>query len=249
MMGNVGMGHPITDGFARRYGPESDPGTKRPVVFTARRSALAGSPGRMAPSCASARVCSGPWAPGDPSMGTSASRVFTPRAARQCSTSMPAALCWDVHEAEREDGACRHPGRNRIDISSCSGRDRSYHERRATRPPRRWRPLLHGWLVATRASDACARIRFTSRATSVPCGMTSPAWHRFEVDGETYYWRTYPSEWRTGQGPWVGVESLEVSRQPDTPGVARSHPAGTTVTEEHAVELVRLFREGGRSIP
>ena len=77
----------------------------------------------------------------------------------------------------------------------------------------------------------------------------SPAWHRIEVDGETYYWRTYASESSTNNGPLAPTEALDVSRQPDTPGVGRSFPVGTVVAEADAIELVRLFNEHGRAIP
>jgi hypothetical protein len=76
-----------------------------------------------------------------------------------------------------------------------------------------------------------------------------PAWRRFVVDGEPFYWRTYPSKTRKSDGPWKPVENLDVTRIPDTPGVGRSLPAGAVVTEQDAIDLVRLFKDHGRQIP
>jgi hypothetical protein len=69
-----------------------------------------------------------------------------------------------------------------------------------------------------------------------------PAWHRFQLDGETFYWRTYPSEQSVNGGSWAPIENLDVARLPDTPGVGRSFPAGTVVVEQHAIDLVRLVQ-------
>jgi hypothetical protein len=76
-----------------------------------------------------------------------------------------------------------------------------------------------------------------------------PLWRGFEVDGETYYWTAYPSKKRTGEGPWEPVEYLTVSRRPESPGVGQAFPAGEAVTEQHAVGLVRRFKDNGREIP
>ena len=72
--------------------------------------------------------------------------------------------------------------------------------------------------------------------------MDAPTWHRINVDGEVYYWTVYPSEQQVGGGPWTPIEYLNVSRQPNTPGIGRGYPAGTVVTEQHAVDLVRLAK-------
>jgi hypothetical protein len=77
--------------------------------------------------------------------------------------------------------------------------------------------------------------------------VTSPVWHRFEIDGEAYYWTAYPSETRIGDGPWSPTEYLTVSRAADTPGVGQGFPSGTVVTEQNAIDLVRLVKsERGR---
>jgi hypothetical protein len=76
-----------------------------------------------------------------------------------------------------------------------------------------------------------------------------PAWQRFAVDGEPFYWRTYPSKTCRNNGPWEPVETLDVTRIPDTPGIGRVLPAGTVVTEQDALDLVRLFKDDGREIP
>jgi hypothetical protein len=72
--------------------------------------------------------------------------------------------------------------------------------------------------------------------------VTHPVWHRFEVDGETYYWRTYPSEQGVNGGSWEPIENLDVARLPDTPGVGQSFPAGTVVVEQDAIDLVRFVQ-------
>jgi hypothetical protein len=74
-------------------------------------------------------------------------------------------------------------------------------------------------------------------------------WCSFVVDGETFFWTAYSSSWRTGDGPEADTEYLTVSRAPNVPGVGRVYDAGTVVTEEHAVDTVRLFRAHGREIP
>jgi hypothetical protein len=79
--------------------------------------------------------------------------------------------------------------------------------------------------------------------------MGRTRWHRFDLDGERYYWTSYPSEHRVGDGPWQPDEYLTVSRSPNTPGVGMVLPAGTVVTEQHAIDLVRLAKAHGRKIP
>jgi hypothetical protein len=76
-----------------------------------------------------------------------------------------------------------------------------------------------------------------------------PVWTSFNVDGETYYWTAYASERKVGDGPWEPIESLSVSRRPDTPGIGASHPVGTRITEQHAIDLVRLAKAHGRDFP
>jgi hypothetical protein len=80
-------------------------------------------------------------------------------------------------------------------------------------------------------------------------GTREPKWHRFHVDGETFYWRTYSSRRRSGEEPEERCENLDVTRLPDARGVGTSFPDGTAIGEEHAVALVRLFKESGREIP
>jgi hypothetical protein len=72
--------------------------------------------------------------------------------------------------------------------------------------------------------------------------MTHPVWHRIQLGGETYHWRTYPSEQSVNGGSSVPIEHLEGARLPNTPGVGRSFPAGTVVVEQHAIDLVRLVQ-------
>jgi hypothetical protein len=74
-------------------------------------------------------------------------------------------------------------------------------------------------------------------------------WTSFVVDGETYYWTAYASARQVGNGPWAPVENLDVSRRPDTAGIGRTLPAGTLVTEQHAVDLVRLGKAHGKVFP
>ena len=74
-------------------------------------------------------------------------------------------------------------------------------------------------------------------------------WRRFEVDGEVFYWAAYRSKGSFNRGPFESIEYLTVSRAPDTPGVGSSLPEGTTITEKHAVDLVRLLRADGRDVP
>jgi hypothetical protein len=76
-----------------------------------------------------------------------------------------------------------------------------------------------------------------------------PVWHKFEVDGETYYWRTYPSQRKVGDGPIEAVENIDVRRNIDAPAVGNSYPQGTVVTQENAVELVRLMKDEGHEFP
>src|SRR5580692_10664717 len=63
-----------------------------------------------------------------------------------------------------------------------------------------------------------------------------PAWHRFAVDDEPFYRRTYPAKTRVNDGPWKPVENLDATRIPDTPGVGRSLPANPL--------SLRLVRDG-----
>jgi hypothetical protein len=79
--------------------------------------------------------------------------------------------------------------------------------------------------------------------------MIAPVWHRFEVDGETYYWTTYASERRIGTVPLEPTEHLDVARAPNTPGVGHAYPPGTVVTEQHAIDLVRLVMFELRHFP
>jgi hypothetical protein len=79
--------------------------------------------------------------------------------------------------------------------------------------------------------------------------MDTPVWRSIDVDGETYYWTAYPSKSKQGDGPWQSIEYLTVSRRPWAPGAGASKPAGTLVTEEDAIELVRYFKQNGRNIP
>jgi hypothetical protein len=74
-------------------------------------------------------------------------------------------------------------------------------------------------------------------------------WHAFDVDGETFYWTAHPSKSRVDKGPWVDDVMLQISRTPDTPGVGRGYPAGTMVSEEHAIDTVKLFKAHGRQVP
>jgi hypothetical protein len=74
-------------------------------------------------------------------------------------------------------------------------------------------------------------------------------WHRIDVYGDTYYWTAYASKHKVGDGPWEADEYLTVSRQPDTAGMGAVYPRGTVVTEQHAIDLVRLARAHGRPIP
>jgi hypothetical protein len=76
-----------------------------------------------------------------------------------------------------------------------------------------------------------------------------PVWHPFEVDGTTYYWRTYAESPPIGSGPWEPAEKLDVSTEPDRPGIGKSFPAGTVVTEEHAMEVVCLVAALGHRFP
>jgi hypothetical protein len=74
-------------------------------------------------------------------------------------------------------------------------------------------------------------------------------WHRFTVDGETYFWTAYASEQRSGDGPWESIEYLNVTRAPDAAGVGRTFPVGTALAEQDAVDLVRLCKAHGREVP
>ncbi len=74
-------------------------------------------------------------------------------------------------------------------------------------------------------------------------------WHRFTVDGETYFWTAHPSEHRSGHGPSQPDEYLTVSRAPDTAGIGRTFPVGNVLTEQDAADLVRLFKAHGREVP
>jgi hypothetical protein len=79
--------------------------------------------------------------------------------------------------------------------------------------------------------------------------VDSPAWRRFEIDGETYYWTAYPSQTRIGEGPWSPIEYLTVSRAVDTPGVGEGFPSGAVVTEQNAIDLVRLVKSERGALP
>jgi hypothetical protein len=74
-------------------------------------------------------------------------------------------------------------------------------------------------------------------------------WKMFSVDGETYHWTSYASEQRAGDGPWEPIEYMTVSRRSHAPGIGAVHPAGTIVTEQHAVDLIRRAKAHGRDFP
>jgi hypothetical protein len=78
--------------------------------------------------------------------------------------------------------------------------------------------------------------------------VQSPSWHCIDVDGETYFWTTYPSQQRVGDGPRQPIEYVNVSRKPNTPGIGACHPPGTVITEQHAIDLVRLAKAEGRDL-
>lgn len=69
------------------------------------------------------------------------------------------------------------------------------------------------------------------------------------MDGETYYWTAYASERQVGDGPLEPIEYLTVSRRPDAPGIGATHPPGTLITEQHALDLVSLAKAHGRDFP
>jgi hypothetical protein len=75
--------------------------------------------------------------------------------------------------------------------------------------------------------------------------VDEPIWRRIDVDGETYNWTVYPSEQRVGDGPWMPIEYLNVSRMPNTAGIGAGYPPGTVVTEHQVMELVRLAKAEG----
>lgn len=79
--------------------------------------------------------------------------------------------------------------------------------------------------------------------------VDEPIWRPIDVDGETYYWTVYPSEQRVGDGPWMPIEYLNVSRKANTPGVGAGYPPGTAVSEEQAMALVRLAKVEGLELP
>ncbi len=79
--------------------------------------------------------------------------------------------------------------------------------------------------------------------------MGQTVWRSVDVDGETYYWTAYPSQQQVGHGPWEPIEYLTVSRRAETPGIGASHPAGAVVTEQHAIDLIRLAKVHGRTLP
>ncbi len=70
-----------------------------------------------------------------------------------------------------------------------------------------------------------------------------------DVDGETYYWTAYPSEQKVGDGPWTPIDYLNVSRKPNASGIGMAYPPGTVITEQHAIDLVRLAKAEGRELP
>jgi hypothetical protein len=74
------------------------------------------------------------------------------------------------------------------------------------------------------------------------------AWHRFEVDGVTYFWSAGHTRQKTQRGHWTPIEFLQVGRAPNDPSVGAPLPAGTIVTEEHARELVALMKSEGREV-
>jgi hypothetical protein len=76
-----------------------------------------------------------------------------------------------------------------------------------------------------------------------------PDWAPVTVDGETYYWTAYPSKRKVGDGPWEPVESLNVSRRPNTPGTGAAFPPGTVITEQHAIDLLKLAKAHGVDLP
>jgi len=74
-------------------------------------------------------------------------------------------------------------------------------------------------------------------------------WHPFEVDGEEFFWCAYPSMSKSGDGPWIPNEYLNIARQPDTRGIGRIYEQGYRVTEADAIDTVRTFVAAGRHIP
>jgi hypothetical protein len=82
-----------------------------------------------------------------------------------------------------------------------------------------------------------------------------PDWAPVVFDGETYYWTSYSWSPRAEDGPVPEggpsgpIECLDISRQPNTPGTGRVFPPGTEVTEQDAVELLRLAKEHGVVLP
>jgi hypothetical protein len=75
--------------------------------------------------------------------------------------------------------------------------------------------------------------------------LTAPEWHPFVVDGETPYWRTYPSWRKTVEETLERSRTLEVARWPNALGAGTSYPHGTVVGQEEARALVRFCREQG----
>jgi hypothetical protein len=99
-----------------------------------------------------------------------------------------------------------------------------------------------GWDTAmTRRLERLVEREFTK--------LVRAKWRRVVVDGETFYWTAYPSKQQTDGGPWEPIEYLTVSRAPNTAGIGAVHPAGTRVTEAHAIEVIELVRAHGRTIP
>jgi hypothetical protein len=45
------------------------------------------------------------------------------------------------------------------------------------------------------------------------------------------------------------IEYLNVSRMPNTPGIGAGYPPGTIVTDQQAMELVRLAKAEGCELP
>jgi hypothetical protein len=71
-----------------------------------------------------------------------------------------------------------------------------------------------------------------------------PEWHRFEVDGVAYYWRSYATVDR--QGRPADFVIVEIAARPGERGAfGLVCPAGTVAAERHAIEALRIYLANG----
>jgi hypothetical protein len=79
--------------------------------------------------------------------------------------------------------------------------------------------------------------------------MEEPQWRPITVEGVEYHWTTFSTTGRLGKERDVPIERLTVARKPNSMGIDASFAPGTVVTEQHAIEFVRLMQRTGRVIP